>query len=97
MAVDQPYGDSNTTFVVLGAGFTAGQRITIRLAGVGTSPDHPPVDDAGTFNYVINQSHEFFPGGLPPRIYRVVVSAPGGIRRTAVFTVGPSNVPPGGG
>ena len=97
MAINQPTGDGNTTFVVLGAGFTPGARITIRLAGAGVSPVHPPVDNTGVFNYVINQGHEFFPGPLPPGAYRVVVTAPGGVRRTAKFTVNNSPLPPGPG
>jgi len=97
VAINQPTGDGNTTFVVLGAGFTPGARITIRLVGIGVSPVHPPADNTGAFNYVINQGHEFFPGPLPPGLYRVVVTAPGGLRRTAAFTVNTSPLPPGPG
>ena len=97
MAINQPTGDGNTTFVVLGAGFAPGARITIRLVGTGVSPEHPPVDNTGVFNYVINQGHEFFPGPLPPGAYRVVVTAPGGVRRTATFAVNNSPLPPGPG
>jgi len=89
MVVNQPFGDGHTTFVVMGAGFTRGQPITIRLVGEATSPDHPIADDAGAFNYVINQAGEFFRGPLPPGNYRVVVSAPGGTHLTAMFTVSP--------
>ena len=97
MDINQPTGDGNTTFVVIGAGFTPGARITIRLVGVGVSPEHPLADNMGTFNYVINQGHEFFPGPLPPGPYRVVVTATGGVRRTATFTVNRSPLPPGPG
>ena len=97
MAINQPTGDGNTTFVVLGAGFTPGTRVTIRLVGAGIAPVHPPVDNTGAFNYVVNQDHEFFPGPLPPGPYRVVVTAPGGVRRTATFTVNNSPLPPGSG
>ena len=95
MAVNQPCGDPHTTFVVIGAGFSPRTRVTVRLAGVGTSPDHPIADDAGIFNYVINQAGEFFPGPLPLGRYRVVVTTPGGTRRTAHFAVGPGCGPPG--
>ena len=54
---------------------------------MGASPVHPVADSAGTFNYAINQTHEFFPGGLPPRTYHVIVTAPGGARAEAAFTV----------
>jgi len=65
-----------------------------------TSRIHPVVDNAGTFNYAVNQDHEFFRGGLPPGRYRVVASTPGGHRATAGFDVVPANPggpPPGGG
>jgi hypothetical protein len=52
------------------------------------------VDDAGTFNYAINQDHEFFRGGLPAGTYQVLVTAPGGARARASFTVRPGG--PGG-
>ena len=38
-------------------------QVTIALVGVATSPIHPIADDRGTFNYVINQDHEFFAAG----------------------------------
>jgi len=94
VSVSQPTGDGNTSFVVIGAGFAPGAPLTVRLAGIGVSPDHPEADNAGLVNYAINQNHEFFPGPLPPGVYRVVVSAPGGIRRTATFTVNSSPLPP---
>jgi hypothetical protein len=88
MAVNQLSGDPNTTFVILGAGFAPGTHVTIQLVGAGISPDRPPVDPrGGTFNYVINQGHEFFPGALPVRSYRVLVTAAGGARAVASFTV----------
>jgi hypothetical protein len=61
--------------------------VTVALAGVRASPEHPVVDSAGTFNYAINQNHEFFRGGLPPRSYRVLAMASGGAMATASFTV----------
>ena len=97
VAMNQPTGDGDTTFVVIGAGFAPGAPLTVRLVGVGVSPDHPKADNAGFVNYAINQSHEFFPGPLPPGSYQVVVTAPGGIRRTATFTVNSSPLPPGPG
>ena len=49
---------------------------------------HAVADSAGNFSYAINQDHEFFPGGLPVRAYRIVVTAPGGASASAAFTVG---------
>ncbi len=92
--ISQPTGDGNTTFDVSGAGFLAGAPVTVRLVGVGVSPDHPKADNTGFFNYVINQNHEFFRGPLPPGLYQVVVTA-AGVRRTVSFTVNNSPLPPG--
>jgi Protein kinase domain len=92
----QEFGDSNTVFVLHGEGWKPGEKITVALSGH-PSPVHPIVDDAGTFNYAINQDHEFFRGGLPAGTYQVLVTAPGGARATASFTVHPSGPGPSGG
>jgi Protein kinase domain len=97
VVLNQPTGDGNTTFVVIGAGFVPGVPITIRLAGLGVSADQPRADNTGFFSYAINQSHEFRPGPLPPGSYRVLVTAPHGVRRTLTFTVNNSPLPPGPG
>jgi hypothetical protein len=103
IALYQRFGDGDTVFVLHGMGWVPGQRVTVALAGVGTSPEHPTVDRAGTFNYAINQGHEFFPGPLPPGTYHVVVTAPGSARAVASFVVQrpppgptPTTGPPGG-
>jgi Protein kinase domain len=87
VALNQAYGDSNTIFVVHGVDWPVGKPITIALVGVGTSPVHPVADSAGTFNYAINQDHEFFRGGLPAGIYTVLITGAGGIRAEARFRV----------
>ena len=96
IALYQTFGDSNTVFVVHGEGWKPGEKITVALSGH-ASPVHPIVDDAGTFNYAINQDHEFFRGGLPAGTYRVLVTAHGGARAKASFTVHPSGPAPSGG
>jgi hypothetical protein len=103
IALYQRFGDGDTVFVLHGVGWVPGQRVTVALAGLGVSPDHPIVDSAGTFNYAINQGHEFFRGPLPPGIYHVVVNVPGGARAVGSFVVqrpppGPTSTtgPPGG-
>jgi serine/threonine protein kinase len=106
IALYQKFGDSNTVFVMHGEGWKPGEKITVALSGH-ASPVHPIVDDAGTFSYAINQDHEFFRGGLPPGFYNVLVTARGGARARASFTVrsggsapsgepGGSGQPPGG-
>ena len=63
------------------------EPVTIAVGGV-ASPDHPTADKAGTFNYVIDQGHVFFHGKpIPPGIYAVVVTAPGGLRADTSFQV----------
>jgi hypothetical protein len=80
-------GDGDTDFVVIGLNWPAGSKVTITLVGVGASPVHPQVDPAGMFNYVINQTREFFRGDLPPRTYTVRVTDGAGAVATARFSV----------
>jgi hypothetical protein len=90
----QRFGDGHTVFVVHGIGWPPGQAVTVALAGVHASPEHPIVDSAGTFSYAINQNHEFFSGPLPDGTYHVVVTGPGGARAVTSFVV--QHPPPGG-
>jgi serine/threonine protein kinase len=88
IVVNQPYGDGNTVFVVHGTGWTPGQRITVRLSGRPVSPATPITDLSGTFNYAVNQDHEFFSGPLPSGNHRVVVTPyGGGTQAEATFSV----------
>jgi protein kinase-like protein len=89
IAMSQPAGDGHTGFVVIGAGWAPGRRLTVTLRGMGASSEHPVADGAGTFEYVINQNHEFFPGELPTGTYHVVVTGPGHARAVTAFTVDP--------
>jgi hypothetical protein len=90
ISMSQATGDSRTGFVVFGGGWAPGSTVTIRLAGVPAPPEHTVTDSVGNFSYAINQDHEFFPGGLPVRAYRIVITAPGGASASATFTVGRS-------
>ena len=85
--VNQPTGDGDTNFVVHGTGWRPHTTVTVQLAGRPPSTQMPIVDRAGTFNYTINQQHEFFPGPLPAGTYRVLVAAPDGARGETSFTV----------
>jgi serine/threonine protein kinase len=80
-------GTGDTDFVVIGLNWPAGSAVTISLVGVATSPFHPPVDAAGMFNYVINQTHEFFRRGLPPGTYTVRVTDGATVRASARLSV----------
>jgi serine/threonine protein kinase len=87
ICVNQPFGDNYTDFVVHGVGFVPKEQVTIAVDGV-VSPDHPTVDKEGTFNYVIDQGHVFFRGKpIPPAIYEVVATAPGGLSADTSFRV----------
>jgi hypothetical protein len=98
----QPIGDPVTVFLIHGTGWTPYTRVTVTLAAHGRppvrSPVRPVVDLQGTFNYAINQGHEFFARGIPPGVYDVVVTGPGGRRARAQFQVHappPGQGPPG--
>jgi serine/threonine protein kinase len=90
--LNQDTGDGSTVFVLHGSGWIRGTRMTVAIVGRGDSPDRPTVDGRGTFNYAINQNHEFFRGRIPPGIYEIVVTESGGPqKRTSLRVV----VPPG--
>ncbi len=98
LCVSQPYGDSDTVYVIHGSGFAPFQPVTVKLVGVGVSKDHPLADMQGTFNYAIDQGHYFFPGAIPPRTYTVVATGTGGRTASTSFEVHPasSGQPPSG-
>ena len=98
LCVSQPFGDGDTVYVIHGSGFAPGTRITVRLSGVGVSPDHPVADAQGTFNYAIDQGHLFFRGPITPGAYTVVVTATDGQTASTSFLVNglASGQPPGG-
>jgi serine/threonine protein kinase len=87
VALNQPNGDPDTTFVIHGSNWPPGHPITVTLVGVRTSPIHPIADRAGTFNYAINQDHEFVRGRLPPGVYTVRVTDSAGASAKASFEV----------
>jgi hypothetical protein len=87
VGVSQPTGDGGTIFVVHGQSWPPGDRMTITLVGKGTSAIRPLVDNDGTFNYALNQDHDFFPGSIPPGTYTVRVTDPAGTSAQARFEV----------
>jgi hypothetical protein len=90
----QPIGDPATVFLIHGTGWLPRSHVTVTLAGHGQSPIRPTVDLQGTFNYAVNQGHEWVPRQIPPGVYQIVVTGPGGRRARARFQVNPP--PPGG-
>jgi hypothetical protein len=96
LCVSQPFGDGDSVFVIHGTGFPQFRPVTVRLADVGTSSDHPVSDMQGTFNYAIDQGHRFFTREIPPGDYTVVATAPGGYSASVTFVVNPALGPPPG-
>jgi serine/threonine protein kinase len=97
ICVSQPFGDSDTVFVIHGNGYPAFSRITVKLIGPnysGVSRDHPVVDERGSFNYAVNQGGDFFSVPIPPGIYDVVVTTPGTRTLSIPFTVDPMGTEP---
>jgi Protein kinase domain len=93
----QPIGDPATVFLIHGTGWAPQSHVTVTLAGHGQSPVRPAVDLQGTFNYAVNQGHEWFPRQIPPGVYQIVVTGPGGRRARASFRVNPLPRGPGQG
>ena len=94
LAMGQYYGDADTVFVVHGSGFVPLTQVQVRLIGHGVAPFHPTVDQAGTFNYAIDQGHVFFAGPIPAGTYHVLVTGARGRQATATFQVHPVAPPP---
>ncbi|HTU75918.1 MAG TPA: serine/threonine-protein kinase [Trebonia sp.] len=89
LCVSQPFGDSDTVFVIHGNGFLPFTQVTVSLADGRSSRDHPTTDLQGSFNYAIDQGHYFFRGPIPPGTYGVRVTGAGGRSATVSFTVHP--------
>jgi protein kinase-like protein len=87
IAMLQPIGDPATVFLIHGTGWVPRSHVTVTLAGHGQSPIRPVVDLQGTFNYAVNQGHEWFPRQIPPGVYQIVVTGPGGRQARASFQV----------
>jgi serine/threonine protein kinase len=87
IVLSQPFGDGDTEFVIHGSGWVPFTLVTVALPGYGVSPVRPTVDRLGTFNYAINQGHEFFAGKIPAGSYQVVVTGSGQRHAAARFRV----------
>jgi Protein kinase domain len=96
LTMNQPGGDTNTTFTVHGAGWHPGTPLTLALNGH-ASPYRPIPDVTGSFNYTLNQAHEFFPAGLPGGTLEITVTGQrynGGTPQTLHTTVNVGGPPP---
>jgi hypothetical protein len=97
ICVSQPFGDGDTVFVIHGTGFPPFAPVTVKLDGVGASPERLVADRQGTFNYAVDQGHHFFQGQIPPGSYQVVATTSGWPSTSVSFRVNPENSgpPPG--
>ncbi|MEV5569888.1 serine/threonine-protein kinase [Spirillospora sp. NPDC052269] len=86
LVVNQPHGDGSTTFVVHGSGWRPGEAVRLTLDGTRRAPHACVADRRGTFNYAVNQEHEFVTGALPPGVHSVTAVA--ARRRGAAVTIG---------
>ena len=99
LCLSQTFGDGDTVYIVRGTGYVPFTRVTVGLAGHGFSASRPVTDLNGTFNYAIDQGHDFFKGLIPPGTYRVLVTASGEPTASASFLVNDAAErppPPGG-
>src|SRR5258707_160316 len=55
--------------------------------------NHPPVDGAATYNYAIDQGHDFSPGPTPAGTYTPVATTPEGSSAPASFQVHSPPIP----
>jgi serine/threonine protein kinase len=101
LCISQPYGDGDTVYIIHGTGYPTFTSITVKISGVGVSPDRPETDMRGTFSYAVDQGHRFFSGSIPPGSYQVTATAAGGGSASVSFRVNPAanggapGVPPG--
>jgi serine/threonine protein kinase len=99
LTMGQPQGDSYTGFQIHGSGFVPSTHVSVALVGFGTAKFEPQVDPKGTFNFTIDQDHDFFRKGIPIGMYHVLAKDSNGVQSArAEFNVLPppgANPPPG--
>ena len=99
LTMGQPQGDSYTGFQIHGSGFVPSTHVSVALVGFGTAKFEPQVDPKGTFNFTIDQDHDFFRKGIPIGTYHVLAKDSNGRQSArAEFKVLPppsANPPPG--
>jgi len=86
----QPRGAPDTGFQIHGSGFVPSTHVSVALVGVGTAKFEPQVDPKGTFNFTIDQDHDFFRKGIPIGTYHVLAKDSNGVQSArAEFKVVP--------
>ena len=99
LTMGQPQGDSYTGFQIHGSGFVPSTHVSVALVGFGTAKFEPQVDPKGTFNFTIDQDHDFFRKGIPIGTYHVLARDSNGVQsaRAEFKVLAPpsANPPPG--
>ncbi|MBS2534265.1 hypothetical protein KGQ20_15955, partial [Catenulispora sp. NF23] len=86
LGVRPPFGDPLTTYILNGAGWPAGQTVTVTFLNAAVPPDKTVVDSSGTFSVALDQGA----GSLLLPDGRYHVRASSGARSLSVsFVVGP--------
>ena len=84
--VRPPFGDPLTTFIVNGAGWPAGQSVTVSFTDAAVPPVKTVTDGSGTFSVALNRGA----GAMPLPYGRYHVKATSGTKsETVSFVVGP--------
>jgi len=90
LTMGQPEGDSYTGYQIHGSGFDPSTHVSVALVGFGTAKFEPQVDPKGTFNFTIDQDHDFFRKGIPIGTYHVLAKDSNGVQSArAEFKVVP--------
>jgi serine/threonine protein kinase len=104
LTMGQPLGAPYTGFQIHGSGFVPSTHVSVALVGFGTAKFEPLIDPKGTFNFTIDQDHDFFRNEIPVGTYQVLAKDSNGVqsaraqfRVTAVPTgkPAPARPPPG--
>lgn len=79
LTITRKFNGHYTVFTVYGRDWPPGQSVTVTLQDVGTAPQHPPIDRAGNFTFVLNGPHSYFHRKLSVAgTYALTVFAPNG-------------------
>jgi hypothetical protein len=90
LTMGQPQGDPYTGFQIHGSGFVPSTHVSVALVGFGTAKFEPLIDPKGTFNFTIDQDHDFFASGIPVGTYQVLAKDSNGVQSArAQFRVSP--------
>jgi hypothetical protein len=88
LSIIRRFNGHYTVFILRGRAWPPGLPVTVSLAAVGTAPQHPRVDPAGHFTFILNGPNSFFHGKLGEAgTYLVSAFAPNGARAAKSFRI----------